>query len=60
MSVNLSTQHAMRMRRSILPSVACILLYFSTLSHKQHDFWGEQRKAIGSKMYVLIFTKTFV
>ena len=32
-------QHAMRMRSIILPSVACPpLLYFSTLSHKQHDF----------------------
>ena len=32
-------QHAKRMRRIILPSVACpALLHFSTLSHKRHDF----------------------
>jgi hypothetical protein len=32
-------QHAMRMRRVILLSVACSALqYFSTLSHKRHGF----------------------
>jgi hypothetical protein len=38
-SVALVIQHATRMRRIILSSVACLaLLYFPTLSHKLHDF----------------------
>jgi hypothetical protein len=37
--VALGIQHANRMLRTILSSVACpALQYFSTLSHKQHDF----------------------
>ena len=38
-SVALGIQHAMRMRRIILSSVACLAAqYSSTLSHKRHDF----------------------
>ena len=54
------TQHAKRMRRIRLPSVACPALpYFSTLYHKRYDFLGG-KKFIEHKMCVLIFSTTFV
>jgi hypothetical protein len=41
--VALGIQHAMRMGRIILSSVACLALqYFSTLSHKSYDLRGKK------------------
>jgi len=60
-SVALVVQNEMRMRYIILPSVVCLALpYFSTLSHKLHDFL---KNIIDYKMCVLVFctnlSKTF-
>jgi len=57
----LGIKHAMRPDHSaILTAVACpALQYFSTLSHKRHDF-QPKKKTIGHKMYVVIFSTIFV
>ena len=58
MSLASVTQHAKRMRRLILSAVVCLALpYFSTLSHKRHDF---REKLLEHKMCVLTFATTFV
>jgi hypothetical protein len=42
-SVAFVTQHAKRMRPIIFSPVACLdLKYFSTLSHKGHNFWEKR------------------
>ena len=47
----------MRMYYIVLLSVAFLALpYFSTSSHKRHEFW---KKGIGQKMFILIFSTTF-
>jgi TRAP-type uncharacterized transport system fused permease subunit len=54
----LATQHAKRMCRVLLTSVAYLALrYYSTLFHKRYDFWEE---FIERKLCVLIFVTTFV
>ena len=58
--VALVNQHAKSMHHitHILPFLACLALpYFSTLSHKWHDF---NKKVTEHKMCVLIFSTTFV
>jgi hypothetical protein len=57
-SVALVIKHTKRMRRIILLSVACPALpYFSTLSHKRHDF---RRKHIEHKIRILILSTKLV
>jgi len=52
--VALGIQHAIRVRRITLPSLACpAVQYFSTLSHERHDF---RKKVIEHKVCDLSFS----
>jgi hypothetical protein len=52
-SIALVIQHAKRMRRITLSCVGCLLLpYYSTVSHKRHDF---QKNFIEHKIFFSIF-----
>jgi hypothetical protein len=54
--VALVVKNAVRMRSIILPSVACLAPpYFSTLSHKRHDF---RKNVTEHEMYALILCTT--
>jgi hypothetical protein len=57
-SVILDIQHTTHTRRIILSSVACPALpYFSTVSHKRHDF---RKRVTEKETCVLIFSTTFI
>jgi len=59
-SVTLLILQAMRVRRSILSAAACpAAQYFSTLSHKQHDFRKKKMMLLKIKC-ILIFGTNFV
>jgi hypothetical protein len=56
-SVALDIQHAKRMRRIILPSVACLAVpYFSTLSHYRKKFIEPKTRVL---IFYTILSQTF-
>jgi hypothetical protein len=59
MFVALGTQHAMLMRHNHL-WLARLYNIFFTLSHKWHDFREGGEGVIERKIFVSIFSKTFV
>ena len=55
--VALVIQHLKFMHRILLPSVACLAVpYFSTLSHKRHDF----RKNVVKHKVIFLFSVKFL
>ena len=55
--VALVIQRKMRMRHIVICGLPRSKIFFPTLSHKRHDFWGNVAEY---KMCVLIFSTTFV
>jgi hypothetical protein len=53
-AIALVIQHAMRMRRIILPVASVVLPYFTAVCHKRHDF-RRKKNIIEHKMCFLIF-----
>jgi hypothetical protein len=59
LSATLFMHHAMRMRRIIRPSLSYLALtYFSTLSHKRHEWGRGGGGATEHKLCVLVFSTT--
>ena len=57
--VALFIQHAKSLHSIILSSVSCLALpYFSTLTHKLHDF--RKKKVVEYEMGVFILSRTFL
>ena len=54
-------RRAMRMRRTILSSVACLALsYFITLSHKRHDFFKKMNTKCVFSFPAQLLSETFL
>ena len=56
MSVDLSIQHAMRMRHIVTCGLSGCTVFFSTLFHKRHVL---RKEVLGQKVRVMISSPTF-